>query len=105
MITQPLDEWRKEASVKFGARGRNWKFFCPKCGNVQSGQDFVDRGHTLEQAANNAYVDCIGRHFEGVGCNWAAYGLFGTLGKGRIVIDEDGKEHEIFDFAPVEEVS
>ena len=33
------------------------------------------------------------------GCNWAAYGFFGTMGKGRTVIMEDGKKVEVFAFA------
>lgn len=30
------------------------------------------------------------------GCDWASFGLFGTLGKGDIVVDEDGSEIEVF---------
>ena len=37
---------------------------------------------------------------DGLGCDWAAYGLFGTLGKGRSVTTEDGNVVEVFDFAP-----
>jgi hypothetical protein len=37
---------------------------------------------------------------DGLGCDWAAYGLFQTLGKGRVVIAEDGSEVPVFDFAP-----
>lgn len=36
------------------------------------------------------------------GCNWAAYGFFGTMGKGRIVIADDGEEVEVFSFAEEE---
>ncbi|WP_202946813.1 VVA0879 family protein, partial [Rhodanobacter spathiphylli] len=50
--------------------------------------------------------ECVGRYTgkgsprkgDSSGCDWAAYGLFGTLGKGRIVLNE-GKESEVFDFA------
>jgi hypothetical protein len=42
---------------------------------------------------------------QGFGCNWAAYGLLGTLGKGRTVIFSDGHESEVFDFAPTEVAS
>lgn len=102
MVKQPLEEWRKEAVERFGEKGRDWKFVCPRCGNVQSGKDFIDRGMTVEQANDiSVYQQCIGRHFEGIGCDWAAYGLFGTMGRGRYVITPEGKEVEVFDFAPV----
>jgi hypothetical protein len=103
MKKQTIEQWRAEAKQKFGERGRDWKFICPRCGNIQSGQDFLDKaGMTLEDAANTVYQDCIGRHVKDIGCDWAAYGLFRTMGKGRIVI-ADEKEIEVFDFAPVAE--
>jgi hypothetical protein len=106
MIKQTVEEWRNEAISLFGENPRNWKFKCPACGHVSSVQDFLD----LEVDPQGAYVVCIGRvngkgadglkgKDEGYGCNWAAYGLFGTLGKGRKVIVEDGREVEVFDFA------
>ncbi|WP_444811862.1 hypothetical protein ACQ0P7_04925, partial [Streptococcus canis] len=30
--------------------------------------------------------------------NWAAYGLFGTMGKGRVVILPNEDKVEVFDF-------
>lgn len=35
------------------------------------------------------------------GCDWASFGLFGALGKGDIVVDEDGSEIEVFKMAEV----
>ena len=101
-ITQ--DEWIKEGNRRFGSDFKKWKFVCPKCKHIASIQEFVDLG--LDP--NDAYQECIGRHVGGKGCDWAAYGLFGTLGNGRIVkYEKDGKEvgMEVFDFAPVEEGS
>ncbi|GIM45931.1 hypothetical protein DNHGIG_14800 [Collibacillus ludicampi] len=106
MIKQTVEEWREEAMKRFGKNIRDWKFKCPACGHISSVQDFID----AEGEANEAYVNCIGRvngkgsdgmkgRDEGYGCNWAAYGLFGTLGKGRIVVTDDGDEVEVFDFA------
>ncbi|WAH38583.1 VVA0879 family protein [Alicyclobacillus dauci] len=99
MEKQTLEEWRKEATERYGEKGRDWKFKCPRCGNVQCGQDFMDRGMSAEEAANQAYQGCIGRSFKDIGCDWAAYGLFGTMGTGRIVITPEGEEVEVFDFA------
>jgi hypothetical protein len=99
MIKQTLEEWREEAKSRFGERGRDWKFVCPSCSNIQSGQDFIDIGMTDEQSKNKAYQSCIGRETKEKGCNWAAYGFLGTLGKGRSVITPEGDEVEVFDFA------
>ena len=107
MKKQTLEEWMTEGKKLFGEDFKTWKFKCPACGHVSSVQDFIDAGRD----ANDAYQDCIGRvngkgdkngKDKGFGCNWAAYGLFGTLGKGRIVINPEGKEIEVFDFAKPE---
>lgn len=105
MTTQTLAEWQEEAKERFGHDFKNWKFKCPACGRVSSIDDFLAVGADL----NDAYKSCIGRHNgkgadgmkgkdNGHGCNWAAYGLFGTLGKGRTVITHDGKKVDVFDF-------
>jgi hypothetical protein len=101
LINQTLEEWRDEATQRFGEKGRDWKFVCPKCGNIQSGQDFIDAGLS-EETGKAVYQDCIGRHVKDLGCDWASYGLFGTLGKGRIVVTPEGKDVEVFDFAVIE---
>ncbi|MUG45487.1 VVA0879 family protein [Paenibacillus woosongensis] len=102
MIKQALLEWRTEAVTRFGEKTAFWKFVCPKCGNVQSPKDFVDVGIDQEKAANMSYQGCIGRAVKDQGCNWAAYGFLGTMGKGRIIIAPDGREVEVFDFADPE---
>lgn len=102
MIKQTLEEWKTEATKRFGEKTAYWKFVCPRCGNIQSPKDFVDAGINEEDAATNSYQGCIGRSVKDQGCDWAAYGLFGTLGKGRIVIAPDGREVEVFDFASPE---
>ena len=58
--------------------------------------------------ANSAYLECIGRYPKAGpfnpkngnenGCDWCAFGLFGTVGKGRIVEAEDGSVVEVFQF-------
>lgn len=104
MIRQPLQEWLEEGKQKFGEDFTNWKFKCPACGHVASGQEFKDLGANL----NDMYQICIGRinskgtkngKDEGNGCNWAAFGLFGNLGKGRIIITPENKEIQVFEFA------
>ena len=98
-----LKEWQEEARARFGEDYREWKFQCPACGHEQSIRDFEDIGID----PNCAFQGCIGRHTgkgaavkgDSSGCNWAAYGFFGTLGKGRLVIMEDEEEVEVFAFA------
>ena len=104
MNKQTQEEWLNEGEQRYGEDFAKWQFKCPACGHVASGQDFKDAG----AEPNDLHQTCIGRHNgkgtknqtdEGFGCNWAAFGLFGTLGKGRIVITPDGKEVEVFDYA------
>ncbi len=103
MGEQTLQEWQEEGKKLFGEDFKQWKFKCPTCGHVQNIQDFLDVGAD----GNNAYQECIGRYTgkgspvkgDSSGCNWAAYGLFGTLGNGRIVITSEGKKVEVFNFA------
>lgn len=100
-----LEQWQEEGKRLFGDDVKKWTFVCPACGHVSTVQDFLDVG----AAVNDAYNVCIGRKngkgadgMEGMdkgnGCNWAAYGLFGTLGKGTTVITPKGDKTDIFDF-------
>ena len=103
----PVKEWLAEGRELFGRDILKWKFRCPMCGHVASVQDFKDAG---AEDPNDSFQECIGR-YRGAGapsapdgnpdgCNWAAYGLFGIPNdKGRLVMAEDGKVLEVFDFA------
>ena len=82
------DEWLAEGAKLFGANFEDWKFKCPKCGNVAYGKDFKDAGVN----PNAMYCECIGRHVKGKGCDWAAYGLFDIC-----TVHVDG--HPVFEFA------
>lgn len=110
MQEQKYSEWMEEGKQRFGEDFTNWKFKCPCCGHVASGQDFKD----LKAEPNDMYQICIGRingksmrGFDSKkmdnkdGCDWAAFGLLGTLGKGKIIVTDDGKKIEVFDFAEV----
>ena len=107
-MKQTLNEWLADGEKLFGENKLDWKFVCPACGHVASIGDFKEHSSN----PNDAYQVCIGRvngkgtrnqKDLGDGCNWAAYGLFGVLGKGRVVITEEGKEIEVFDFANIQE--
>ncbi|NQL61428.1 hypothetical protein HO446_01685 [Streptococcus suis] len=94
MIRQTLAEWKAEGVKLFGENVEKHIFKCPKCGRENKVSEFKEYANSPDEAAFN----CIGRYNSKTGCNWAAYGLFGTLGKGRIVILPNGKETEVFDF-------
>lgn len=83
-----LEEWLSEAERRFGKAIENWKFKCPRCGNIASGQEFKDAG----AEPNSIYCECIGRHVKGKGCDWAAYGLFDIC-----TVHVDG--YPVFEFA------
>ena len=104
------EEWRAEGRRLFGGDWRDWKYACPACGRVNAGREFEAVGAT----PNDSYSTCIGRHNgKGVGghkrgepppesgCDWAAFGLFGTLGKGYVVSSDGGNKVEVFAFAEV----
>lgn len=93
-----IKEWRAEACARFGSPKRA-QFVCPRCGNIASVMDFADfkdQGCRPDHAATT----CIGRWSDRVDCDWAAFGLFGTLNGGIRVIHPDGKSQLVFDFAP-----
>lgn len=103
----PVSEWLAEGKRRFGAAVTKWRFVCPMCGKEYSVREFIDAGG--EGGPNGAYQECIGR-YNGAGapgaadgnpngCNWVAYGLLGTCGKGRLILAPDGTVVEVFRFA------
>lgn len=90
------DQWNAEGVRRFGRPARNWKFVCPRCKTVQSGQDFLDAGLSIEQAQKYLAFSCIGRFVSGKGCDWTLGGLLQihTLE----VLDDEGKAHPRFEF-------
>lgn len=83
------EQWLEEGRKRFGNDFEDWKFICPKCGNIASGIEFKNVGADI----NSIYVDCIGRYVSDKGCNWAAYGLFDIC-----TVHVEGTP--VFDFAP-----
>lgn len=83
------DEWLAEGEKRFGKNFEDWKFKCPRCGNVASGKDFKEAG---VKEPNVMYCECIGRYVKRKGCDWAAYGLFDIC---RVHVDGN----PVFEFA------
>lgn len=105
-IAMDIKKWREEAVRLFGKDWMKWRFVCPACGHIATPGDFLALGKDPNDASRN----CIGRaNGKGRtpdinepapdGCNWCAYGLFGTMDKGRRIFTEEGNNIEIFDFA------
>ena len=98
-----IEEWRAEALRRGGGKFGATRFLCPACGNVASPDDFAAGGADGGRAAE----ECIGRTMtprpRGLDgfkpCDWAAYGLFRTLGRGVVVVHPDGTEVHAFPFA------
>lgn len=94
-------DWEREGDKLFGLNPLDWKFVCPSCGHVASVADWRESGAPEGAIA----FSCIGRWTgskkelgEKPGpCNYAGGGLFGL--NPITVFDEDGKEHDVFDFA------
>ncbi len=106
-VNYTLDEWLAEGRRRFGPNFTDWRFICPICGNVASGQEFKDAG----APPNRMYQECIGRYRPnpvrglGVGeertggpCDYAGYGLIQV--SPITVTHPDGKRAMAFDFGP-----
>ena len=101
--TMTLEEWKTKGRELFGDDQCEWKFKCPVCGYVASVKDWKDAGATEGMVA----FSCIGRlqdkcrdAFEGKGsgpCSYAGGGFFKL--NPIMVIDPDGNEHQMFEFA------
>lgn len=100
---QTESEWLAEGERLFGPNKLDWKFRCPRCGHVQTAEDF--KPYSVNGAIPNCATDrCIGRFDRSItDCDWAAFGLL-TLPGTRLVIPENQEEPvRAFDFATEEE--
>jgi hypothetical protein len=81
------EEWEAKGRELFGEDQSKWRFVCPACGREASmastRDDHVDALPRLRERNYRIEQECIGRHLPGVGCNWAAYGLF----RGPLFVD------------------
>ena len=92
METIKLEDWQKEMQAKFPLSDEA-AFVCPRYCKVSTVSEFKKLGISPQLAP----TECIGRHGNH-NCDWSAYGLLGTLDKGRKIIMPDGKEVEVFEF-------
>lgn len=96
------DQWSSEGARRYGDDRMAWRFVCPSCGHVATPDDWQKAGASEGAIA----FSCVGRWSgvnkqafarEGNGpCNYAGGGLFRI---NPVLIDRDGREHSVFDFA------
>jgi hypothetical protein len=97
-------EWHADGVSQFGADEMAWRFICPSCGHVATPADWKSAGAPEGAVA----FSCVGRWMpettgevfdkKGGPCNYAGGGLFGL--NPVLVVQDNGKEHRIFAFAP-----
>ena len=93
--TLSLKDWRKKGAQLFGKDIKDWKFKCPKCGEVQTLEDFIKQG--VKEPEEYFHFSCIGRFDKSRGCDWTLGGLF-QIHKTEVV-DSEGGKHRVFEFA------
>lgn len=119
-----VEEFKVEARKRFGEKARTWKYVCPMCGTIQSGQQvwdaLINQNSGKEVEINTVLSSlgfcCIGRYTgqgdEGIaahgrgekwdkGCNWTLGGLL-RLHTLEIVMP-DGKRIPSFELAKPKE--
>lgn len=100
------EEWKAKARRLFGDDPLKWRFVCPVCKHVACVDDWRKAGAPEGTVA----FSCVGRWlpgskdaFEKKGkgpCTYAGGGLFRL--NPITVVQPDGTEHEVFDFAEAE---
>lgn len=83
-----LQDWKKQASEKFGSDKKNWEFKCPSCGETQTLKEFED--NNVEDAESKFYYSCIGRWVKDRGCKWTLGGLF-KIHKTEVITPDNNK--------------
>ena len=87
-----INEWQAELARRFGPYMEDYRFVYPHCGRINTERELRNAGAKMDDVAQC----CVGRFVLGLGCDWAAWGLFGTLGRGDVVIMPDGKRRMVF---------
>ena len=93
----PLIDFEKyvaELIEKHGDNYKDWKFKCCKCNNIASVREYIDEG--VNDPANTAITNCIGRYNKHKGCDWTTGGLFQLH---KIMVLSDGLPLPVFEIA------
>ena len=96
------EQWIAEGEALFGKDVRKWRFVCPRCKHVQSGESVIahnpglSRGEPSDAISDWIYFSCEGRHTPKYGCDWTLGGLFQI--HTVEVIDPPRRPWRVFDF-------
>lgn len=87
-----LCAWQREGVRRFGSNIATWRFKCPSCGQIQTGDDYRRWGAPIRDIDRRLGFSCIGRTIaeanpsakvvgfmeptQGFGCDYAGGGLF-----------------------------
>lgn len=88
MIYNSIEDWRKEAVVKFGEDWKKWKFKCFSCAKEQTGEVMIKKGIAENDARNQVYQKCCY-------CDYKSYGFIHS----GIAVKNEGKETYVLEFA------
>ena len=93
-----VEEFKKDATERFGEDGKKWMYKCPSCGTEQCYEDFRKiEGFTEDEIKGYIGFSCIGRFDNNKGCNWT---LGGLLQIHTLEIETpDGERHKHFELA------
>jgi len=103
-----LAEWQAEFEHLLGVKDpsaddvRRITFVCPRCEETHSVGEFADhleaQGKLSGWDPSDAAQKCYHRFVADGVCDWCAFGLFKTLGKGAVIVHPDGHETDVFAF-------
>ena len=106
-----MDEFLAELEAQGVPKSGDYAFRCVMCNTVQSMRSLVRAGATPDTAEKQIGYSCVGRFTNAgpwtpkdverakvPGCDWTIGGLFGSLGRGVVVI-RDGRKHPLFHLA------
>lgn len=109
--TMTMDGFLAELEAQGVPKTGDYAFRCVMCNTVQSMRSFVRAGATPDTAEAQVGFSCVGRHTDAgpwdpkdaerakvPGCDWTIGGLFGSLGRG-VVVMRDGRSHPRFHLA------
>lgn len=93
------EQWEAKGVELFGPDQTKHRFVCPTCGKELSVEsvraEFAEFLPSLRAGGYAIEQECIGRYVKGVGCDWAAYGLF----RGPLLVRSGDSVIPTFDYA------
>lgn len=96
-IYMSQENWLNLGKKIYGENLLNYKFKCPSCGRIASGEEYKNAGAKPKDMCQC----CISRFLKDSDCRWAAFGLF-DICKIRVITPK-GEEIPVFEYAGLSE--